>query len=81
MSSDLVPIGYASVKPTFQSKKQFPKDANGRSFQPNWVDISEWMEYSEECDAGFCYACRHEFGHRNRLKTESVYVVLVILVK
>lgn len=36
----------------------FPKNADGRSFQPKWIDTFEWIEYSEQTDKVYCYACR-----------------------
>jgi len=29
------------------------------SFQSAWYDQHEWIEYSQQADAIFCYACRH----------------------
>lgn len=55
--TDISSIGSDWKKQTF-SKKYFPKDRENRSFQPQWVDAHDWIEYSEELDAVFCYACR-----------------------
>jgi len=30
-----------------------------RSFQATWYERHDWMEYSQQADAVFCYACRH----------------------
>lgn len=43
------------------SKHVFKKQSDGRSFQNNWLTKFEWLEYSKEKDAAFCYACR-QFG-------------------
>lgn len=29
-----------------------------RSFQKNWYDIFDWLEYSDASDTGFCFSCR-----------------------
>lgn len=43
--------------------RQYPRHSEGnnhaRSFLSAWFDKYEWAEYSQECDAMFCYACRH----------------------
>lgn len=51
---------YPSDGPTqpnivFPMKKQ---DCN-RSFKSSWYKAYPWLEYSEKCDAAFCFACRH----------------------
>ena len=30
-----------------------------RSFQSAWFQQHDWLEYSEQADAVFCYPCRH----------------------
>ena len=30
-----------------------------RSFNPQWFKSYEWLEYSQNEDAAFCFACRH----------------------
>lgn len=72
--SDLIPIGHAYAKENFKSMVQFPKNQENRCFQPNWAERFEWLEYSAERDAVFCYACR-QFGHQSRLKVDSTFVV------
>lgn len=43
----------------------FPKDPNThRSFQEKWLESFEWIEYSGEKDAVYCYPCR-QFGITN----------------
>ena len=40
--------------------KSYPKKKQGdmnRSFNPKWYQDYKWMEYCEECDACFCFAC------------------------
>lgn len=58
--TDISPIGSEWRKQSF-SKTAFPKDKDGRSFKPHWIDSYQWIEYSESMDAVFCYVCRH-FG-------------------
>lgn len=41
--------------------KEFPKQTDGRSFQPSWIDKFPWIEYSMLNDKVCCYACR-QFG-------------------
>lgn len=36
----------------------FPSDANNRRFHPEWYDKYDWLEYSVEKNAAFCYCCR-----------------------
>lgn len=36
----------------------FPSDNDGRQFQPDWYKRFEWLEYSVERNAVFCYSCR-----------------------
>lgn len=57
---DLLPIGADYQKQVF-SKTTFPKDKDNRSFQPRWVETYDWIEYSENADAVFCFVCR-QFG-------------------
>ncbi|XP_056637700.1 uncharacterized protein LOC130445837 [Diorhabda sublineata] len=35
----------------------YPKQENNRSFQVNWYKRFLWLEYSQELNAAFCYAC------------------------
>ncbi|PIK51771.1 putative zinc finger MYM-type protein 1-like [Apostichopus japonicus] len=39
----------------------FPVKKQGcnRSFKSSWYKVHPWLEYSERCDAAFCFACRH----------------------
>ena len=37
----------------------FPKDSDGRKFSPDWYNRFPWLEYSQQRDAAFCFACRH----------------------
>lgn len=59
-SIDISRIGEDKKNQDFQSYT-FKKQANGRSFQNNWLTKFPWLEYSKEKDAAFCYACR-QFG-------------------
>ena len=58
--TDISKIGAEYTKQVFQTKK-FPKDKDNRSFQPRWTDRYDWIEYSEQVDAVYCFACR-QFG-------------------
>lgn len=42
----------------------FPKNKDGRSFQLKWINLFNWIEYSKEKNAVFCYPCRH-FGNNS----------------
>ena len=45
----------------------FPKTTFGkqnRSFSPNYYADHPWLEYSVQCDAVFCFACRHFYTDR-----------------
>ncbi|CAF1649766.1 unnamed protein product [Didymodactylos carnosus] len=37
----------------------YPADNGNRSFQVRWYTNRDWLEYSVERDAVFCYCCRH----------------------
>jgi hypothetical protein len=37
----------------------YPEDEDGRHFNADWYKRFEWLEYSVERNAAFCYACRH----------------------
>lgn len=44
----------------------FPKQSDsGRSFQFKWVEKHDWLEYSKDRDAVYCYPCR-QFGIGNK---------------
>ena len=58
--TDISKIGAEYTKQVFQTKK-FPKDKDNRSFQPRRIDRYDWIEYSEQVDAVYCFACR-QFG-------------------
>lgn len=36
----------------------FPKNPQGRSFQSQWYAGNNWLEYSVEKDAMYCFSCR-----------------------
>lgn len=36
---------------------KFPKIANGRSFQPQWLRLYPWLVYSQQVNGGFCISC------------------------
>lgn len=58
--SDISSIGADKKKQMF-SKTEFPMNKDNRCFQPRWLEIYNWIEYSVEHDAIFCYPCR-QFG-------------------
>lgn len=60
MPSDISCKGQAKNVNNF-SGQHFPKQNDGRSFQPRWLDKYEWIEYSLLKDRVFCYPCR-QFG-------------------
>jgi len=35
------------------------KAGRKRSFRPDWYNTYLWLEYSQACDAAFCFGCRH----------------------
>ncbi|XP_057662275.1 uncharacterized protein LOC130897444 [Diorhabda carinulata] len=49
----------------------YPKQENNRSFQVNWYKRFLWLEYSQELNAAFCYACRQ--FQPNGSKGHTVY--------
>lgn len=55
--SDISPIGATKIEQKFV-EYVFPKQTDGRSFQSKWLNSFEWLEYSKERDAAFCYPCR-----------------------
>lgn len=60
--------GQEKVQQNFRGEK-FPKQSDGRSFQPTWIDKFEWIEYSKQIDKVFCYQCR-QFGKQ----TNDVFI-------
>lgn len=57
---DISREGEEKIHQNFHGVK-FPKQSNGRSFQAQWTDKYDWIEYSKAKDKVFCYACR-QFG-------------------
>ena len=56
--------------------KAYPKHcegkSHGRSFVASWYDRYSWLEYSQECDAIFCFPCRH-FCHPGYGNAEETF--------
>ncbi|CAF3597866.1 unnamed protein product [Rotaria sp. Silwood1] len=50
-----------------------PTDNENRSFQVRWYIKRDWLEYSVERDAVFCYYCRHfsQFGTPTRIQRDA----------
>lgn len=59
--SDITPKGATKLKQRFEGYT-FPKHADGRSFQPNWLKTFDWLEYSKEKNAVYCFPCRQYAG-------------------
>lgn len=55
--ADISPKGSSKIEQKLNGYT-FPKQNDGRSFQLNWLKKFEWLEYSKEKDAAFCYPCR-----------------------
>lgn len=51
----------------------YPTDNENRSFQVRWYIDRDWLEYSVERDAVFCYYCRHfsQFGTPTRSQRDA----------
>ncbi|CAF4909321.1 unnamed protein product [Rotaria sp. Silwood1] len=51
----------------------YPTDNENRSFQVRWYIKRDWLEYSVERDAVFCYYCRHfsQFGTPTRIQRDA----------
>lgn len=69
--TDITSIGCLFVKKDLKALAPFPKDDSNRCFQPGWADRYEWIEYSKEKNAVFCYPCR-QFSRPH--KTDAVFV-------
>lgn len=65
---DITPLGQdfdsGSQMEKFKNFK-FPKSGDGRSFQLQWFNRYDWLEYSVCRDAAFCYVCR-QFGEASK---------------
>lgn len=55
--SDITPKGERKMDQKLDGQI-YPKGKDGRSFQPNWLNSFEWIEYSKKNDAVYCYPCR-----------------------
>ena len=56
---DKPPSDLGTDKPK-QPKIKFPVDSIKRKFNAQWYEKYEWLEYSKERDAAFCFACREQ---------------------
>lgn len=57
IANDISKKGEPKSQLNFQDYS-FPKDNDGRRFQPKWFQTFEWIEYSKQKDRLFCYPCR-----------------------
>lgn len=69
--TDITPIGRDFIKQNFKSMGPYPKDAENRSFQPSWGEKFDWLEYSQQQNSIFCYACRQFNSAPN---SETVFI-------
>jgi len=49
----------APAQPLLKSYPVTEKLGRKRSFRSDWYKLHPWMEYSQQVDAAFCFACRH----------------------
>ena len=47
------------AQPLLKSYPIIEKSGRRRSFRSDWYRLHPWLEYSQQVDAAFCYACRH----------------------
>jgi len=64
-------------KPAQVHLRQFPKKQQHnndckRSFLANWYNERDWLEYSQQADAAFCFPCR-KFGGSDSVFTRTGY--------
>ncbi|XP_025421525.1 zinc finger MYM-type protein 1-like [Sipha flava] len=45
-------------KPILDLYPRSTQNSKRRSFQKNWYDIFDWLEYSDASDTAFCFPCR-----------------------
>ena len=60
-ASSACPMDLGNDSPAQPSGIRFPTTLFGereRSFSPNWYNCRQWLEYSLQRDAAFCYCCR-----------------------
>lgn len=55
--TDISPKGSTKIEQKLDNYT-LPKQDDGRSFQFKWLKTFEWLEYSKEKDAAYCYPCR-----------------------
>ena len=46
-----------------------------RSFHEKWYDEFDWLEYSIERDAAFCFCCRLRGGHMSGTRSDPSFIV------
>ena len=74
---DEVKRAFIEKCPTQPTGHNFPKAADGRSFQKNWFTQYNWLEYSLVNDRAYCFYCYifkidnldEQFGHDAFTKT------------
>lgn len=70
-------IQFCSSLGPCQPVSGFPKNPQGRSFQSQWYAGNNWLEYSVEKDAMYCFSCRlfltqEKFKARTAWRTAGV---------
>lgn len=68
-------LGMKVMGPKQPKVASFPKTVFGkqnRSFSATYYENYPWLEYSIECDAVFCFACRH--FHTERRFVEELFI-------
>ncbi|KAL4123221.1 hypothetical protein QTP88_015439 [Uroleucon formosanum] len=61
-------------KPILDLYPRSLQNSKKRSFQKNWYDIFDWLEYSDASDTAFCFPCRCFKGNEiNSSYSESTF--------
>ncbi|CAI6354759.1 unnamed protein product [Macrosiphum euphorbiae] len=61
-------------KPILDLYPRSLQNSKNRSFQKNWYDIFDWLEYSDASDKAFCFPCRCFKGNEiNSSYSESTF--------
>lgn len=58
-TSNIIDISQSCHEIPVQPIMKFPKNASKRSFTINVYEAHDWVEYSIQKDAVFCFCCRH----------------------
>lgn len=70
---DISRKGQDKIAQNFRGQS-FPKQNDGRSFQPSWIEKFIWIEYSKQTDKVYCYACRqYGLGNANDVFSTDGY--------